>query len=199
MASLLKIDVSPRGDWSVSRRLGADWLKRWQEKNPGATLVTRDLTAQPLPFVDLPWIVGAYSAPDQHTPENKASLKPSDETIAELLAAEEVLITTPLYNFNLPAAFMAWIDHIVRIGKTFSSSYEGLAKGRKVTVIIAAGANYSEGAPLHGVDFVTNYLKFIFGFIGITDLTVHITGGTNAIAMGETTLDAYAEAHPIAL
>lgn len=199
MATLLKIDVSPRGDWSVSRKLGAIYQEKWLEANAGGKVVTRDLTANPLPFVDLPWIIGAYSAPEEHSAESKASLKPSDEVIAELLGADEVIITSPIYNFNMPAALKAWIDHIIRIGKTFSASYEGLAKGRKVTVIFAAGANYAPGAPLHGVDFVTSYLKFIFGFIGITDLTIHIADQTNPITMGQKTLDEYVAEHPVTL
>ncbi|MDE1161941.1 MAG: NAD(P)H-dependent oxidoreductase [Acidobacteriaceae bacterium] len=199
MATLLKVEVSPRGDWSVSRKLGDLYQEKWLEANPGGTVVTRDVAANPLPFVDLQWIAGAYSPVNEHTEAHKAALKPSDELIAELLGADEVLITTPLYNFNMPSAFKAWIDHIIRIGKTFSASYEGLAKGRKVTVIIAAGANYGAGSPMHGVDFVTSYLKFIFGFIGITDVTVHINDQTTQVLQGTKTIEEYTAEHNIAL
>ncbi|MFC6644119.1 FMN-dependent NADH-azoreductase [Granulicella cerasi] len=199
MATLLKVDVSTRGDWSISRKLGESYKAQWLAANAGGTVIERDLAVNPLPNVDLPWIVGAYSAPDQHLPEHKASLKPSDEVIGELLAADEVIITSPLYDFNIPAAFKQWIDHIVRINKTFSASYEGLAKGRKVTVFIAAGGNYGEGSPTAGVDFVSGYLKFIFGFIGITDVTVKLYDKTSAVLMGQQTQEEYLAANPVSL
>ena len=120
MPELLKIDVSPRGDHSISRQLGRRFADQWLQSHPGGKVVTRDLAKTDIPFVDLPWIGGAFTAPDQHTPENKAALKVSNEFVAELLSADEIVITTPMYNFNIPAVLKAWIDHIVRVGVTFS-------------------------------------------------------------------------------
>lgn len=197
MASLLKIDVSPRGDYSISRRLGSDYLAAWQAKNPGATVVTRDLAANPLPFVDLGWIIGAYTDPATHGEPAKKSMAVSNELVDELLAADELLITTPMYNFAPPSALKSWIDHIVRLNRTFSPSYEGLAKGKKVTVIVAAAGSYLPGSGMEGMDFFTSYIKFIFGFIGITDVTIQPAFGTRAVDGGSTTLDAYAAEHAI--
>jgi FMN-dependent NADH-azoreductase len=103
MSKLLCIDVSPRGDYSTSRKLADAVVAHWKQKNPGSEVITRDVS-KGLPIVDLPWIAGAYSTPDQHTPEHKAALKLSDELIAELLSATEILIATPMWNFTLPAA-----------------------------------------------------------------------------------------------
>ena len=198
MPTLLKIDVSPRGDQSVSRQLGQKFLASWQAKHTDGTVVTRDLAARQPTFVDLPWIGGAFSSPEQHTPEQKAALTLSDELTKELLAADEVLITTPLYNFSIPSVLKAWIDHVVRPGLTFNpATYQGLVKA-KVTIIFAAGGNYEEGHHMEQMNLVTPYLKVIFGFIGVTDLTITPAFQTSSILQGKTTLEQYVAEHPVA-
>jgi FMN-dependent NADH-azoreductase len=189
MPTLLKIDASPRGDYSVSRKLTAKFAEQWKQSNPGGTVIDRDLMKTSLPFVDLPWIVGAYSSPDQHTPEHKDALKVSDDLIAELLSADTIVIGVPMYNFNVPANLKAWIDQIVRINKTFTASYEGLAKGKKVTLIVASGGVYTPGSHMESYNAETGYLKQILGFIGITDVTVVYAGGTNDINQGKVTFE----------
>jgi FMN-dependent NADH-azoreductase len=191
MPTLLKIDVSPRGDYSISRKLSAEFAAKWQSAHPDGTIVVRDLVKTDLPFVDLPWIVGAYSTPDQHTPEQKDAISVSDVLIDELLAADEIVIATPMYNFNVPAILKAWIDHIVRIGRTFSASYEGLAKGKKATLIIASGGSYAPGSPMESYNAATGYLKQVLGFIGITDVKVVLAGDTNDLAQGKVQLDEF--------
>ena len=138
MATLLKIDVSPRFEASISRGLGDKFLTDWHAKNPGGAVVTRDLAKNPLPFVDLGWVIGAYTDPATHGPEAKKSMGVSNEVVDELLAATEIVITTPMYNFAIPSALKAWVDHVVRLNRTFTAKYEGLAGGRKVTVIVAS-------------------------------------------------------------
>ena len=191
MPTLLKVDVSPRGEYSISRKLGQQFAQDWKQSHPEGKIVARDLAVQALPYVDLPWIAGAFSAPDKHTAEHKAALKVSDELIAELQAADEILISTPMYNFNIPAALKAWIDHIVRAGKTFRLSgaggFEGLLTGKKATVIIASGGAYPLGTPYEGYDQETPYLRAILAFVGLTDVTFVRAGGTNKISSGDVT------------
>jgi FMN-dependent NADH-azoreductase len=196
MAILLKIDVSPRGDHSISRQLGSRFATEWQSNHIGGEIVTRDLATTKIPYVDLPWIAGAFSAPDQHTAEHKAALKLSDEFIGEFLSADEVVITTPMYNFGIPAVLKAWIDHIVRLNKTFSfgpDGLKGLAAGKKVTVIIASGSEYTVGSPLESYNLEGPYFRVVFGFIGITDLTIVHAGGTNKVTQGEITAPVFIE------
>lgn len=197
MPHLLKLDVSPRGDQSISRRLGKQFLTDWQKNHSGAQVTTRDLATNNLPYVDLQWIASAYTAPDQHTAEQKGALRISDELIAELKAADHLLITTPMYNFAIPAVLKAWIDHIVRVGLTFSvspeGSYKGLIEGKKATVITASGGDYSAGAPAESYDQEIPYLRLILGFIGITDVTFIRGGGTMAVARGQTTPEAFTQ------
>jgi FMN-dependent NADH-azoreductase len=196
MSTLLKIDVSPRGNHSISRQLGNRFATEWQSNHPGGDIVTRDLATTKIPFVDLPWIAGAFTAPDQHTAEHKAALKLSDEFIDELLAADEVVISTPMYNFGTPAALKAWIDHVVRVNKTFSFGPEGLkglAAGKKVTIIIASGSEYTAGSPLESYNLEGPYFRVIFGFIGITDITIVHAGGTNKVAQGQVAAPVFIE------
>jgi FMN-dependent NADH-azoreductase len=195
MSKLLYIDVSPRGDYSVSRNLGNAVADDWLAKHSGGRIILRDLSVKPLPLVDLPWIAAAFSTPDQHTPEQKAAIKISDELVDELLSADEILIATPMYNFNMPAALKLWLDHIVRLNRTFNSKYEGLAKGKKVSVILSSGADYSPGSHAEKMDFFSSYLRFILGFIGITDVTIYLAGGTRDVAQGKRTLQSYLEEH----
>lgn len=185
MANLLSILVSPRGDYSVSRTLSAQFVEQWKKNHPQGKVVTRDLNATPLPFVDLPWIAGAYTPTEQHSPEMEKALQISNELIAELKAADQIVIATPMYNFTVPAILKAWIDHVVRIGETFSASYEGLLKNKKATVLIASGSVYAPGSQMAGLNVESSYMKQIFGFIGITDVEIVLAGGTGAIDQGK--------------
>ena len=198
MATLLQIDVSTRGDYSVSRKLTAAFAEEWKSKHPGGTVTHRHLPKTELTFVDMNWIGGAYSTPDQQTPEHKQALKISDELIAELFAADEIVIGAPMYNFGVPASLKAWIDHIVRMGKTFSvgpEGYKGLVQGKKATFIIASGGNYAPGAPAETYNSETPYLKAIFGFLGITDTKVIFSGSTADIDQKKTSFDQYIQPH----
>jgi FMN-dependent NADH-azoreductase len=189
MATLLYITISPRGDYSISRQLGHAAVQAWKARNPGGRVIERDLARTPLTFVDLDWIAGAYSPPEHHNENHKRAIAFSDELVAEVVVADEIIIATPMYNFAVPAALKAWIDHVVRAGKTFrytaAGRPEGLlaGKNKKVVAIIASGGSYKE-AGLSALDHEIPYLRFIFGFMGITDIQFIQAGGTGAVAQG---------------
>ena len=189
MPSLLAIESSPRGDYSISRKLTGKFIEEWKAAHEGGAVVVRDLAKTDLPFVDLPWIAGVYTPAEQHSPEMAAALKISDELIGELQATDHIVIGTPMYNFSIPAILKAYIDHIVRVNFTFTPSYEGLVKGKKLTVILASGGVYTPGAHTEPYNVATSYLKQIFGFIGVTDVTVVLAGGTSAVSLGKATLE----------
>ena len=198
MPTLLHIDVSPRGDHSVSRNLSAAFVEEWKQKHSGDKVIVRDLAATEIPFVDLPWIAGAHSTPDTHSPEMKNALATSDTFIGELLESTEIVIGTPMYNFNIPARLKAWIDHVVRAGKTFKygeKGPEGLAGGRKATLLIASAGSYTPGGPLQKMNMEEPYLKMILGFIGITDVQVVLSGGTVAVDQGQVEMSEYLKPH----
>ncbi len=187
MATLLHISVSPRGSYSISRQLSDAAVGAWKARNPGGRVIERDLAKTQLTFVDLDWITGAFSPPEQHNESHKRAIGLSDELVAELVEADEVILAAPMYNFAIPAALKAWIDHVVRAGKTFrytAAGPEGLlaGKNKKVLAIIASGGSYVEGSGLSALDYEVPYLRFIFGFMGITDIRFIQAGGTSSVA-----------------
>ena len=111
------------------------------------------------------------------------------------MAADHLLITTPMYNFAIPAVLKAWIDHIVRVGITFNvtkeGAYQGLIGGKKATVITASSGAYGPGTPGESYDQEIPYLRLVLGFIGITDVTFVRGGGTAGISSGKITPEAF--------
>ena len=190
MATLLKIDASPRGEYSVSLNLTGIFAETWLKSHEGSTVIDRDLFKTELPFVDVPWIMGAYTPAEQHSEDTAKAIKISDSLVDEILAVDQVVIGTPMYNFSTPAILKAYIDHLVRIGRTFTTSYEGLVTGKKLTIIVASGGVYTPGSYMENYNAETGYLKQIFGFIGFTDINFVLAGGSNGINTGETTLEA---------
>jgi FMN-dependent NADH-azoreductase len=171
--TLLHIEVSPRSARSHSRTVSRDFLSAWQASHPAGRVVTRDLVATPPPFVSEAWVVGAFAPADVQTDASREAITYSEGSVTELLAADEILISTPMYNLNVPAALKAWIDQIVRVGKTFGkgpNGLEGLLKGKKARVVVASGSDFRPGTPAAGYDFLTPYLRGILGFIGISDI-----------------------------
>lgn len=194
MPTLLKIDVSPRGDASYSRQLGKTFVESWTSANAGGSVVERDLAKNQPTYVDIQWIAGAFSAPEQLTEEHKAALKQSNELIAELTSADHILITTPMYNFQVPAVLKAWIDHIIRVGVTVNYTDKGpvgAVNGKKATVIVASAGAYDPGSPAVAYDMLTPYVKHVLGFIGITDVTFIGAGGASGVQYGKITEEQY--------
>jgi FMN-dependent NADH-azoreductase len=192
MPSLLVIEVSPRTASSTSRTLTARFVQKWQAEHPGGTVILRDLARSNLPFVDESWIAGVFTPPEQHSPEVVSAMKISDELIAELKSADHLVIGTPLYNFNIPALLKAYIDQIVRVGETFTWAYEGLVTGKKATVLLASGSDFSPGTPYESLNQAGPYLRQILGFIGITDVNVVLAGRAMAVDKGEKTMAEFA-------
>lgn len=170
MRHILHLDSSPRGDRSISRALTKHFIDVWKQKHPDDAITYRDLGRYPVPPIDEAWIAAAFSPPDQLTPSLEAARMISDELINELLAANIYVFGVPMYNYSVPANFKAYIDQIVRVRRTFiidADGYQGLLKDKKALVITTRGGSYA-GEPL---DFQEPYLRAIFDFIGITDVT----------------------------
>jgi len=197
MPTLLHISVSPRGKDSISRRLGDAAVEAWKANNPDGRVVERDLAKTPLTFVDVDWIAGAFSPPEYHTENHKKALALSNELVSELLEADDIILATPMYNFTVPATLKAWIDQVVRAGKTFrytaSGTPEGLlaAQNKKVLVIIASGGSYPEGSPMAALNYEIPYLRFILAYMGITDVRFIQAGGTGSLMQGRISPDEF--------
>jgi FMN-dependent NADH-azoreductase len=178
MARLLHIDSSPRGDRSHSRKLTKEFVEAWKQAHPADIFTYRDVGRDPIPHVDEPWIAAAYTPPEQRTPELQEAIRISDRLIDEFLAADIYIIGVPMYNFSVPSTFKAYIDQIVRPGRTFAvqpedptNPYKPLVLGKKMFIITARGASgYQPGECHEKLNYQDPYLKTIFGFIGITDI-----------------------------
>ncbi len=121
-------------------------------------------------------------------------LRLSDTLVAELLAAEELVIATPVYNYNIPASLKAWIDHIVRKGLTLGFDGKGLLTIKRATVIIASGGTYGEASPIDHLNFAPRYLKSILNVLGISDVTIIHGEGAKAVDLGEAKMDTFVDA-----
>lgn len=201
MATLLYITVSPRGNHSISRQLGNAAVETWKKKNPTGQVIERDLSKTALTFVDLDWIGGAFAPPEYHTENHKKALAISDELVSELVEADEIILATPMFNFAIPASLKAWIDHVVRAGKTFRYNTEGRPEGllagknKKVLAIIASGGAYSERSGMTALDHESPYLRFILGFMGITNVRFVQAGGTGEVLQGRKSADEFLAPH----
>ena len=191
MHRLLVIEASPRGVYSISRNLTRRFVAHWQAARPDGNVVERDLMQTDLPFVTAPWLQAYFTPAERHSPEMREALRLSDELVAEVLAADHLVISTPVYNYNVPAVLKAWIDHIVRKGLTLGPDGKGLVVGKKATVLLASGGVYLEGSPIRDRDIATQYLRLILNVIGIKDVTFVAAGNAKSVDMGEIAMDEF--------
>jgi FMN-dependent NADH-azoreductase len=173
---LLQIDSSARTS-SVTRRLTTRFTEKWRKNHPDGEVIQRDLSATALPLITDDW--SATRLEDSKlTPAQRSYLSTSDALIEELAAADTVVIGAPMYNFSIPSSLKAWIDHVVRIGKTVGygpNGPQGLLTRKKVVVITSRGGAYEKGTAREAFDFQEPYLRHILGFIGLTDVTfIHV-------------------------
>jgi len=179
MKNVLFIQSSPRGPQSYSQKVAQSMVDELKTRHPGANVVVRNLAQNPPPHVGEAFVGGLSILPDQRNPEQTAALNLSDVLIEELAAADVVVLAVPMHNFGPPSTLKAWIDHVVRVGRTVSYSQkgpEGALKGKRAIIVVARGGVYSDG-PAKPLDFQEPYLRAILGFIGLTDIdVVHVEG-----------------------
>lgn len=183
MANLLHIDSSPRAERSHSRRFTREFVETWKQFHPNDTVTYRDIGRNPVPHLDELWIAAAYTPPVHRTLDLQQAIRISDQLVDEFLAADIYVIGVPMYNFSIPSMLKAYIDQIVRIGRTFDfapknveNPYKPLVFGKKMFIVTARGASgYGVGDRYEMLNYQDPYLRTIFGFIGITDITfIHI-------------------------
>jgi FMN-dependent NADH-azoreductase len=188
MSTLLHVDSSPIYGRSVSRQLTGAFVTQWKATHPNGKVVDRDLTATVIPPVTADWVAAVYTPEEARTPQQKELLSLSDSLVAELDQADEYVFGVPMHNFGVPSALKLWIDQIARVGKTFSyadGTPKGLIIGKKATFIIATGGIYDAQTQMASFNFVEPYLRSVFGFLGVTDVTFLTTGGTAALNYGQ--------------
>ncbi len=171
---ILRIDASMRKNGSYSRTLSDRLIAQLQRQTP-ANVKQRDL-ADGIPFINEAWIAANFTDIAERTAEQRSVLSCSDALISELKTADTLVIGLPIYNFNVPAAFKAWIDQVARAKVTFrygDNGPEGMLENKKAYVILSSG-----GTQLGSdIDFVSDYIHHVLGFIGIKDVTIIDSSG----------------------
>jgi FMN-dependent NADH-azoreductase len=173
--NILRIDASMRRQKSVSRMLADEMVAALGARKSSVNVINRDLAAG-IGIVNAAWIEAERTSEENRTPDQRALLTQSDALVAELQAADDIVIATPIYNFSVPAALKAWIDLICRDKITFvyeNDSPRGLLSNKRATVIVTSGGTLAG----RDIDFTTSYIRHILGFIGVDDVTmIDVTG-----------------------
>ena len=167
---ILRLDASANPSASTSINLGNQLLEHIRAQNPQIEVRQRDLN-QDAQFIDADWIAANFTPAEKLGDSAKQRLAHSDELIAELHWADHILLTTPMYNFSVPATLKAWIDQVCRAGITFRYTAHGaigLLDNKRVDIVVTTG-----GAALDSpVDFLSGYLRQVFQFIGIESVNI---------------------------
>lgn len=209
MTHILQLDASARPGragthehGSHSRHLTHRFVARWHSQRPGDSVTYRDVGGTPPAFIDQQWIQAAFAPPEHHEPWMAGKLRESDQLIDELIAADILVIGAPMYNFGMPAALKAWVDQVVRMGRTVDydpSTPEDpftprLADRPRHAVILSSrgGAGFDPGGELAQVNHLEPGLTTVLEFIGIT--SVHSIAIENQEAGGDLLAAAVAEA-----
>lgn len=208
MTNILHIDSSARQGTSResrfgshTRRLSSRFVQRWTQARPEDEVVVRDVGVNPPSPVTGEWIHAAFTKPEQREPWMEAALAESDTLVSELIDADLIVAGVPMYNFNVPAQFKAYIDNIVRVGRTF-----GFDRGRKgepywpllsahdkrLVILTSRGDyGYDRGGRIHHMNHVEASIRTAFAYIGITDVhTIAIEYDEFADARLQASIDA---------
>jgi FMN-dependent NADH-azoreductase len=168
MSHLLHIDASLRTTGSVSREVSAAFAAQWRAAHPDGEYTYRDLGRNPIPHLDEAGFLAGQIPPEDHTPEQRASWAISGALIAELEAADTVLLGVPMYNFSIPSTVKAWVDRIVvkRLAVNPETG-DGPLVGKRVIATTARGGAYGPGMPREPFEFQESYLRAVFSQLGL--------------------------------
>lgn len=180
MKKLLIINASVRNERSYSRQLSKLFVANWKSKYPKDIVNYREVGTEVIPAIDEAWIASAFIKPANRTGDNQKTLSLSNELVKELKENDIYVIATPMYNWSIPSGLKAYIDQVMRINETWKfrsgvpdGDYVGLLENKKIFILSSRGdTGYGENEKNAHMNFQTNYLKFIFGIMGVKDITV---------------------------
>lgn len=180
MKKILAVQGSPRGERSHSRRLLDHFLEALTSEQRGAEITHREVGRIALPAVTEGWIAAAFHDPHTRSATMQADLALSDELVDELLATDRLVIAAPMYNFGIPSGVKAWVDQIVRIGRTFeftpedpANQYKPRVLGKRGLIITTRGdRGYGPDGVNARLNHADTHLRDVLGLIGITDVEV---------------------------
>lgn len=173
--TILHVNSSARiKDTSLTRRLGSLFFEEWKRSQPGVEIINRDVGRTPIPAIDQEWITAAFTKPEERSEALKARLALSDELIDEVERANIIVMGVPMYNYSVPASLKGWIDHVARIGRTFSFDptrgdfpIEPILSGKILVILSSRGEfGFSSGgvrAHLNGLDPTLHACAHYFG------------------------------------
>jgi FMN-dependent NADH-azoreductase len=193
---ILHLDCSPRGQAAESYRISQQIIGFLLEREPAALVVRRIVGAGAISHIDASYATAlGATEPSSAEMSPTGSMSRSEELIVELESSDVVVIGTPMHNFTVPSALKAWIDHVVRVRRTFNitaEGYVGTLRDRPVFIAVSSGGRYS-GTRKRQPDFLTPYLRAVLGTIGLHDLTFFAVegsaGGLEAVAEARTRTD----------
>ncbi len=192
--NVLQINSSIFTDGGQSTRLATDFVERWTQNHPDSQVTVRDFAAEEVPHLSAETFQAFLAKPEERNADQQAAVDYSDRLIAELHAADVVVLGLPMYNFGVPSQLKAYFDHVARAGITFKYTENGpvgLLGKQKVYVLAARGGKY-QGTPR---DTQTKYVTDFFNFLGITDVEFIYAEGLN---MGDTPREqALSDAHKV--
>ncbi|WP_172278020.1 FMN-dependent NADH-azoreductase [Chryseobacterium sp. LAM-KRS1] len=180
MKKVLIINASVRNERSHSRKLSKLFADNWTSKYPHDIFTYREVGTELIPGIDESWIAGAFTKPADRTEADHKALELSDELVDELKEHDIYVIATPMYNWSLPSGLKAYIDQVMRFNKTWKfrsgvpdGDYVGLLENKKIFILSSRGdTGYGAGEKNAHMNFQTTYLEFIFGIMGVKDITL---------------------------
>jgi FMN-dependent NADH-azoreductase len=173
---LLHIDSSILGNDSVSRMLSAEIVARQVELHPSTEVVHRDLASDIASHLSIGHVAARHGAPVE-APSLLGDIQKGEDYLEELQGADIVVIGAPMYNFSVPSQLKVWIDRVVVSGRTFRYSETGeiqslLSPSKKIFIASTRGGAYSPGTPHAALEHHESYLKGVFAFLGLHDVTI---------------------------
>lgn len=191
MKNILHIISSPRTEVSASRKLGNAVIEEILAKYPDSRIKERDLTKSPAPFLEEAHINSFFTPAENRSPEQEAINRYSESLISELQEADIIVVDSPMYNFSVPSTLRSYFDHTSRAGYTFrydENGPKGMLNNKKLYVAFTSGNIYSEG-PYQSYDSNVPYVRNIFGFYGVTDVSVFRAEGLSIPGIMENALE----------
>jgi FMN-dependent NADH-azoreductase len=181
MTTVLHIDASARADRSLSRHLSGLFVESWRGYRPQDRIIRRDLGAAPPPFLTQDWIAASFTAPEQRSAAMWEALAWSDTALAELEAASLIVIGAPMYNYGLPSTLKAWLDQVIRIGRSFSFDLargdwpiEPIMSGKRLVVLSARGEfGFAPGGAREGLNHFDPHLATCARYLGVARDAIH--------------------------
>jgi len=177
MTTLLHITASARGGRSLSRKLSNAFVDAWKALDPAVGILSRDVGANPPPIVTEAWIAAAFTPDGELTPEQRETLRLSDELIGEVDRADVIVIGTPMYNYGMPAALKSWFDQVIRVRKTFTFDLargdfplEPVMSGKKLVILSAHGEfGFGPGGVREKMNHLDTHILTCAHYLGVEE------------------------------